>query len=189
MDKNNNELKDKLHEFIYEYNDIINEIYLLKNKIIDNSKIRYSAINEFLVDLEERTLNKLNAKKLELDNYSEVENSILSISIKLLEESEQFELKHNEIKELLLNNEEDYNKELNKFNILLNESIISISIKENLEELNKIGDLGYFDETLIDELINLLKKINILILNWKEIDDKIAISGLDEDLNNVKKHR
>ena len=58
-----------------------------------------------------------------------------------------------------------------------------------MKVLQKIGDLGYFDETLIDELINLLNKINILILNWKEIDDKIAISGLDEDLNNVKKNR
>ena len=183
----NEELKEKEDKFIKEYSYIVKELHLLKEKIVNNSKIRYDAIDSFLVDLEEKTLNDLKIKKLELDSYSEKENSILSISIKLLEDIEQCELKYNEVKDLLLNNKEEYNNELNKFNNLFNDCIFNIFIEEYLKELKLIGDLGYFDELLIEELIDLLKKYNSLI--YKETDDEIKTSIFDNISNSINKCR
>ena len=190
---NTNEYNEKkidiINSFIQKYNNLIKELHSLKKRIIDDSKIRFQIIDNFLANLEEEEVKKLDLKELELEIYSEKENSSINHSIKLFDEYQKCKEKRYETKDLLMNSEDEYNNELNNFNRVFNACVSNISNEDYLNSLNKIAEFGYFNETLIDELIETFQKYYSLILSWKEIDNEILISISETDTNIANKHR
>ena len=189
MEIKNELLKIQLEDFITEYNDIINKLFLLRDKIISDSKIRFDIIEKEIIVMKDNTFTNLEENKSILKELSK-QKETESIDL-YSKKRKQLQKKHKELKSLVDINKEDYDKELNNFinvfNIIYGR-IINLEDTKS-KELEYFKNYAYFNEKLIDELIELFEKYLLCVIKGNKLNEEIILTNDENVLNNKKKGR
>lgn len=174
-------LRVRLDNFIHEYNGIIEDLNLLKEKIIIDSNLRFREIAKHLSILRKENKQKL---KNTIDDLNCCKN--INIAYNLLEKENKLKENFKDLRFLARTNKFNYEDELNDFIRVFNAYIADISNSIEINELEKFKNFSYFSSELIDELIELFQKYFICLSNWNVLNNEIS-ELLGEERNNKKR--